>query len=844
MSIEQQNYYNSDSNFCVNNMNNQNHIFKADMDKMTVFSDETNKTEIIDMDILNKLSLNNKLFNSYARNDIQKLKHIIGSTPLKEYILNVQYKCDNSGYGRLYANCGMQKQFREIRSIFSNKYYWDIDIENAHYNILLNICKYWTHIFKIEKNQYKYIEEYCNNRDQYLNSISDNRDFSKLQFTIILYGGKNNFESDFKEDSKAFHTNILKDETYNIKNNEILEKIKYEVNFIKTKVVEMYKDVLYNKSSKLNKQFKDKKNPEFSLFALYLQSIERNILLCVERFFKNKGREMHTYIHDGGHITKKPNELIFPETELIELSEFVQICTGFKLKFINKPFKSSEIQNILNMTNLETSYVYPDYIRDDIYTDDFYKKMYEFEKSHFLYRGKIYHIGKLIEDKDTGILYRQGDYLLSESLANIDLNYITYTRTIRYKDKIVEKETSFFKEWIKNKYIRRYSYIEFNPSKEQDINENTYNYFNGLAIFNEITYKKDEIEKMKIPIFEETKLYDYIYNVICTSNNELYEYICNLIYKLLFNRGILPGILLSLYNENKGTGKSLFCNFLSSLIGEEYSCKTDKPDNLFSNFNALIRFKLLVCLEESNIKIEHMDTVKDYITSTKITTTKKFEDTIQTQNYALFCQTTNTLPWIEDGCRRIKIIQTSSHRKGDTLYWSELLQEMETFEYKYSFYKYIEQNYKNNYDQMYFQNNFPETSITSQIKKDNSTPFVSFLIYITETYMYINSSIESGEPFENFEDIEKTIYNMYKTFEKNNNSGYVKTKEIYDIYTHFHTYIKNQDRKYMIPMNKFGNNLSNENYNIFIDKKVLHHQSIYKIDHNKLYEYLKNLGKI
>jgi hypothetical protein len=48
----------------------------------------------------------------------------------------------------------------------------------------------------------------------------------------------------------------------------------------------------------------------------------------------------------------------------------------------------------------------------------------------------------------------------------------------------------------------------------------------------------------------------------------------------------------------------------------------------------------------------------------------------------------------------------------------------------------------------------------------------------------------------------------------------------------------------MIPMNKLGNHLSNENYNSFIDKKVLHHQSIYKINYKNQQEYLKNLGKI
>ena len=50
----------------------------------------------------------------------------------------------------------------------------------------------------------------------------------------------------------------------------------------------------------------------------------------------------------------------------------------------------------------------------------------------------------------------------------------------------------------------------------------------------------------------------------------------------------------------------------------------------------------------------------------------------------------------------------------------------------------------------------------------------------------------------------------------------------------------NKKRTYIHKKLKYKLNI----YDNDIDKKVLHHQSIYKIDHNKLYEYLKNLGKI
>ena len=91
---------------------------------------------------------------------------------------------DDNQLGRLFPNDGLGLQsFRfDIRNPLTKKYYWDIDMENAHYCI----AERWCDKFDIPCSN---LSHYINNRDECLKLISDSRKKAKTEFLKILYGG-------------------------------------------------------------------------------------------------------------------------------------------------------------------------------------------------------------------------------------------------------------------------------------------------------------------------------------------------------------------------------------------------------------------------------------------------------------------------------------------------------------------------------------------------------------------------------------------------------------------------------------------------------------------------------
>jgi hypothetical protein len=105
--------------------------------------------------------------------------------------------CAEHSLGRIFPADGLGLTgFRfDIRNPLADKFYWDIDMENAHYNIAV---WYAEQIGMYVPN----LKKYCDNRDACLAMVSDNRKLAKTEFLKILYG--NNGLSDFDSISIFF----------------------------------------------------------------------------------------------------------------------------------------------------------------------------------------------------------------------------------------------------------------------------------------------------------------------------------------------------------------------------------------------------------------------------------------------------------------------------------------------------------------------------------------------------------------------------------------------------------------------------------------------------------------
>jgi len=278
--------------------------------------------EPIDMTILNKLInsdllqvVNNSLSHIYYDNEKEQLMRY--SELVNNGIANIKYVLPkNIKIGRVLPEKGLVLfSFRRaIRHTLACNTFEDIDIQNAHPILLLEICEF-------NNIDCKYIKEYVNNRDKYLTEVIDtykvNKDDAKTLFIILLYFGS--FNSWMKErniDGKP--TTFITKFTADIKR---IGEIIYNSNH---DLVELIKENKYNK-----------KNIIGSVVSYYLQDKENLILEFIYEYCINNGYikdNICCLCADGIMISK---DLYKPEL-LTNLSIYVLEKTGFNLKFINK----------------------------------------------------------------------------------------------------------------------------------------------------------------------------------------------------------------------------------------------------------------------------------------------------------------------------------------------------------------------------------------------------------------------------------------------------------------------------------------------------------------------------
>jgi hypothetical protein len=274
------------------------------------------KTELYDPDVMDALLCDTK---SYSKKDLGALgrykKHRVQGNQ-SQVVYSFGNGCEEAQLGRLYAKggLGLQSFPFDIRNPLIEKFYWDCDMENAHYNILAKLGEEWG--VKVAS-----IRQYIDNRDAELEKVSSVRAVAKTSFLKVAYGG-----------------NIkLYNETYNDEgigcdgDVSLLKKIEREMATIV--------DLCWTKYEAYRKIVKGRTNPKFSLFALILQTEERKCLLAMDDYAKTQGRDIDIFIHDGGEVRKLPNETECPEALLRGFEKAILERTGYAMRIVSKPFK-------------------------------------------------------------------------------------------------------------------------------------------------------------------------------------------------------------------------------------------------------------------------------------------------------------------------------------------------------------------------------------------------------------------------------------------------------------------------------------------------------------------------
>lgn len=276
------------------------------------------KFELFDVDVMEKLLRDT---DSFSKADLNRLrtykKHRLHGNSV-QVVYFYGKGLETFQLGRLYAknNIGLQSFPRDIRNPLLEKYYWDIDIENCHYCLMIKLGNEWN--IKTE-----FIKYYCDNRAKCLLEVSDDRRIAKTLFLKVAFGGNVKLYNESYEDVKEPAEDKLK----------ILKQIEKEV--------EILMELCYLKHPQYHKLVAKKDNKKASLFALILQTEERKCLLALDEYLKSQGRQADILIHDGLEVRKVENEIKFPEELLRNSEKYILSKTGHVVKLAQKNLECS-----------------------------------------------------------------------------------------------------------------------------------------------------------------------------------------------------------------------------------------------------------------------------------------------------------------------------------------------------------------------------------------------------------------------------------------------------------------------------------------------------------------------
>jgi hypothetical protein len=288
--------------------------------------DKIQCNEKVDINILDKLIKSSLLKNTFnnpmcstkfkkgEKEQLLKYKALVDDTSFANVIYS---RSKGIKYGRVLPakSLGYHSFRRELRQTLTKNYYTDIDVENCHPVMLLQICKE----NGIDR---KYLKLYVKNREQYLNDcikeFNINRDDAKKLFIRLLYCGsfeywleENNIEYNEDNDLFIFISNF----EANIK---IISKVIIKNNSDLVKQIEKIKD----------------KVKDATVLSYFLQEYECRVLNCMYNYLVDNniivnndcvlcadGLMIPTYLYNISLLSELENEIFNKTGFLLKLTE-------------------------------------------------------------------------------------------------------------------------------------------------------------------------------------------------------------------------------------------------------------------------------------------------------------------------------------------------------------------------------------------------------------------------------------------------------------------------------------------------------------------------------------------
>ena len=735
-------------------MNTQIKLYKS-------FITSVKFTEKINVKILQALLDSDLLLETYSNEggsyvEAIMLKKIMSLT--KNGVLNIKYKHSKNGvakFGRVSPLDGVSlgNLRREIRGTLTDGTYIDIDIVNAHPNMINQLLEK----YNLSNTSYN---SYCNNRDVTLKKImnhhSVNRYYAKILFHCIAYGG-------------SYDKWILTSGAVNDKLKMVTD-FKKEANALCLNL-RMNNQKLYNDF--LKKRDKDYNN-ELAFLAVCLQNYERIILEHTFNFFiqeKLITKNNCILCHDGIMLMQDS----ITQSKLDELSVYIKSETGFNLQYIEKPLDNFldkiKIQTLdeTKLNKFDVSYL------EELPSYDLKKEYFEYFCCKVANPSSCYIFLQTFED-ELGTTYK---HILKDEkdlkTAWKHLNYDNYGTSDKGGN-----PKKFINFWVLDPDMRMYLKMDFMPYNDvkRKNDKEVYNLFSGYnSNIKAHTYDDVKINNILKPFFDVVK-------GLCEDNETYFNYFMKSIaFKVQYPTIKLPYAFI--ITGKQGTGKGLLMKGLSKVFGSQHVISSSKSSDFCGDHAEGVVNKLIVNMNECENKStwDFQGFIKSLISEDRVTVNPKFMRPYEVDNHSMFIFTSNKDDVINIDAksidRRFIAYKASDKYINKTKYttknfWSKLAALIDSVDFSCAFYSYLNNMDVINYDFATERLKCLTETYKQMIRK--SIPAASqFLDYFVNKDKFESEDIDDDEFCSEVVDVINPVYNkkvsmpryeLYKEFKK------------------------------------------------------------------------------
>ena len=564
------------------------------------------------------------------KNEYEQMKEYLKKYDVNKNIFSVKLFLPKHKYGRIqYENHTSLSIFhRPTRHSYCDGIYIDIDIVNSMPSILYEICK----INNFDLLNIKNLEKYVKNRDELIKELmkyyNTSKDKSKKLLLILMCGGR--------------YETWLKDEEIDVMNKDkfyFITQLEKELESLRDIVYYTNEDIRNIKLEKWNDKNKEKRG----VFALWYQTIERNIQETIISFLvREKLLNLNEIIpcQDGFMILNKYwyNDLIDDCQNEIKNKYLINI--SLKNKDFDEKIDITDYEGELlnNFNFLKTTTDFLSYIYE---CTDFKGKIYkQDDKTYYLYNEEIKIFEKVLSQD---VRQKLSEYILNLLRDNIYL--LTEKLYKKYESKYGDEMSKILRDYKINSNVYKIfnkleSFIPIKNNKVIYIGENDCKIYNNRIIYNDNIlfndidsriYTKNEIlerdETFMFNYYVDIDYKDFLSNndigfgekyfmdIFC-NNKDTVQSVLNIMKTCM--AGIQMKYLFCCIGEKGNNGKSVFFDIVfKSIMGKSMDVinknliiELNTKSNLNTEFERLDQIKVGYVSEFKSTDVFSNDTIK------------------------------------------------------------------------------------------------------------------------------------------------------------------------------------------------------------------------------------------